>query len=1022
MPFVDEKRVIQAPTSYAPVDEPDSDPALGQTFGAAFRTQNVIGSYLSSRGQPDPYQIEDGFDAIDYIKDDASLTPYAEQFAGIFNRKAAEAKKAQIAQEQRDRRTLDAAGGMGIVAELAAGVFDAPTFLAPGGFLIGGAKGVAGTAARMAVAGGLDAATSEIALQATQATRTGAETALNIGGSVILSGALGGLVGRYLAPSEVKPLSDKLERQNDEFDTFDQEVFGTSGGNSTAGAAARDAGPLRLKDEAIISKLPIINQQDPLIRSQLSDFDSVRQTVRGLAETPLEYEANAQGIATEIRGSVETRMKLWRAPEAQTLSDIDQIYAGYYHNTPEPSSVQMALAPIRSEMQRLTGGNKLTFKQFKEEVGRAAYSGEQHEIPQVAAAAKAYRALDEKLKKAAIEAGLFPADVKVAKDASHLFRMYNREKVIAQRNRLAAILQDHFINGRDTAARIARESGNAEGAAKSAKTSANKAEEFANLPDAEVRDVVDETINSILGNADGRVPYDSIVSGPRGALKSRTLNIESEKIKEFLNLDIEDVLRSQVRTMSADIEIAKKFGSVDMVEQIRQINDEADRKIAAATTDAERTRLEDRRKAGVRDIEAMRDRIRGQFALPSNPDGLVLRANRVVRNLNYLRLLGGMTVSAIPDMGRIVFTHGLTSTFRDGFIPLVSNFRKFRLAAEEVKQAGTALDMVLDSRTMALADITGEFGRHSKFERGIQSLSSKFGVASLMSPWNASMKQFSGMVVMTNILRSARNVVDGTATSKEIRLLAQSNIDKDMAQRIATMFDKHGDNAGDVWLAKAAKWEDIAAQETFRGAVVRDVDRIVVSPGQDRPLWMSTELGKTVGQFKSFSISAMQRITLAGLQQRDAAALNGLMVTMGLGAVSYYLSQKIAGRDVSDDPSVWAVNAFDRSGLAGWMMEGNNIVEKATRGRVGLSALTGEEVSRYATRNVTGAFLGPTPGTVSDIFSASGAIFAGDFSRADLNKMRQMVPAQNLFYVRWLFNQMEQGAGNAMNLPARRER
>ncbi|WP_234840516.1 hypothetical protein [Sinorhizobium meliloti] len=85
-------------------------------------------------------------------------------------------------------------------------------------------------------------------------------------------------------------------------------------------------------------------------------------------------------------------------------------------------------------------------------------------------------------------------------------------------------------------------------------------------------------------------------------------------------------------------------------------------------------------------------------------------------------LLGGMTISAIPDMGKVVFTHGLTSTFRDGFIPMIRNFKGFRLAAKEVKQAGTALDMILDSRAMALADITGDFGRHSKFERGIRAV------------------------------------------------------------------------------------------------------------------------------------------------------------------------------------------------------------------------------------------------------------------------------------------------------------
>lgn len=62
----------------------------------------------------------------------------------------------------------------------------------------------------------------------------------------------------------------------------------------------------------------------------------------------------------------------------------------------------------------------------------------------------------------------------------------------------------------------------------------------------------------------------------------------------------------------------------------------------------------------------------------------------------------------------------------------------------------------------------------------------------------------------------------------------------------------------------------------------------------------------------------------------------------------------------------------------------NNIAEKASRGRVGLSALTGEQLSRYASRNVTGAFLGPTPEAVADIFQVSGSIFAQDTTKADL--------------------------------------
>jgi hypothetical protein len=1029
MPFYEPNVAVADLQNIAPVERPQ-DPSIGETLAAAFRSDNMIGSYLASRGIQDPYRIEEGFNSVDYVKDDPDFSQYVERFAGVLNKPAADALKLKIKQEEADRRTRDAAGVFGIIASIGASALDAPTvFSLGGGVVSAGARTTLGMAARVGVGAGIDASVSEAGLQLTQQTRTGEETVFNVGGSVLLGGALGALVGRYLSNAEASALSRKIEGQNIAFAEADMAVFG-GGGAQSAGAAAVNKGPTAIKDEALIKKFWGVRSQDPLIRSQLSDFDEARTTARQLAETPLEYAANAQGVATEIGGSVETRMKMWNAPLADTLQQIDTSYAKYFHNTPDPSGWQRRLAPMRSEMQRLTGGDKLTFKQFKEEVGRAAFSGDAHAIPEVVEAAKIYRQIDDAMKRAAIEARLLPEDITVAGDVSHLFRMYNKDKISAYRSDFGRILNDYFVSKRDAAARI----GDAERVAKQANAKADaaakKADEFARLSDEEIKDIVEQTIDTILGNVDGRIPYDSIVSGPRGPLKERLLRIESKKIQEFLNTDIEEVLHAQVRTMSADIELTNKFGSPDMAEQIRKINDEANRKIAAvdgmldkegkaAAPEAkakERARLEKARKGAVRDIEGMRDRIRGQYALPSNPDGIVLRAGRVARNLNYLRLLGGMTLSAFPDMAGIIFKHGLTSTFRDGFAPLVSNMKAVKMAGQEVKAAGTALDMVLDSRAMSMAEIGDDFGRGSKFERAVKSAGTRFGVVSLMAPWNAAMKQFSGMIVMTNMLRSAEAVAKGTATAKEIRKLGAAGINTDLAERIHKQFQKYGETQDGVFLAKAADWDDRLAREAFRTAVVRDVDRIIVTPGQDKPLWMSSELGKTIGQFKSFNVSAMQKITLSAIQQRDADALAGVVVALSLGAMTYMAKQLSAGKDLSDNPAVWATNAFDWSGLAGWMMDVNNVAEKASRGRVGLSGVTGEQMSRYQSRNVVGAFLGPTPDAISDIFQVSGSIFAGDTSKSDLHKVRGLMPFQNLFYIRGLLNQVEDATGDIIGL------
>jgi hypothetical protein len=1016
MPFYEPQSVTRDLTNLAPPDDaPEYTPSTVEVLGAALRTQNTVASWAASRSGVDPYVIEPGFDAIDYVKDDPEFSPYVEEFAGLFNRRAADAKKMQIRREIQDRRIVDAGGVTGVLGSMAAGIVDLPTFLIPGGIAASAARTTGSMALGIAAGAALDAGVSEAALQATQVDRTAEETAVNIGGSIVLGGALGALVGRYMRAGEAKALSDKIDRQEAEFEAVDGFL---SGGAQSAGAAARDRGPLALKDEDIIKRLPIMNRQDPLIRMQLSELDTAREYVRGLAETPLEYADNVRGVATERGGSVESRMKLWNAPLYQSLREMDTLYARYYHGTPEPTSWQRRLSPMLSEFDRIRGNsNRLTWREFKEQVSRAAFSGEQHAIPEVAQAARAYRQMDDQMKKAAIEAGLLPEDVAVKGDVSHLFRMYNREKIIAERNQFARILQDYFTTKRDEAARIADLEARAANLDAAARRQQEKLDEFSRLSDAELRGIVDETIDTILGNAEGRIPYDSIVSGPRGPLKERLLNIESAKIAEFMELDIEQVMRAQMRTMSADVEISKKFGSPDMAEQIRQINDEANRKIAQATTPAQRRKLETARKNAVRDLEGIRDRLRGQYALPSNPDSLVVRANRMVRNLNYMRLLGGMTISAIPDMAKVVFTHGLTRTFRDGFMPMIRNFKAYRGAAEEIKTSGTALDMMLDSRTMALADVADDFGRHSRLERGIQAMSSRFGLVSLMAPWNAALKQFSGIVTMTNLLRASQKLAKGTATKDEIRRLASSGIDADMARRIADQFAQHGEVTDGVFLAQTINWTDRQAIDAVRTAIVRDVDRIIVTPGQDKPLWMSTELGKTIGQFKSFPISSTQRTMLAGLQQRDAATLNGVLLMLSLGALTYALKEKVAGRELSDKPSVWAQNALDWSGLAGWLMEANNIAEKATRGRVGFSALTGEQVTRYSSRNVTGAFLGPTADAVSDIFQVSGSIFAGDTTKSDLRKMRQLLPMQNLFYIRGLLNEIEEATGEALGLP-----
>jgi hypothetical protein len=282
-----------------------------------------------------------------------------------------------------------------------------------------------------------------------------------------------------------------------------------------------------------------------------------------------------------------------------------------------------------------------------------------------------------------------------------------------------------------------------------------------------------------------------------------------------------------------------------------------------------------------------------------------------------------------------------------------------------------------------------------------------------MAPWNAALKQFSSVITQHEILRAATRA--GGMTGREVEKLAMAGIDAEMAGRIAEQFKAHGEQ-GAVWLANTRAWTDRYAVEAFRAAVVKDVDRTIITPGVgDRPLWQSTEMGKLVGQFKSFAFASTQRVLLAGMQQRDAAVMNGTLLSIALGMGVYALKAQVSGRETSPDAAVWIREGVDRSGILGWLYEVNNITEKFTRGAIGVNRLTGGEISsRYASRGVFGALFGPSVGRVEDVAKATGAAVTGDFAESDVRAMRRLLPYQNLVYLRGLFDKLQKGASDAL--------
>jgi len=696
----------------------------------------------------------------------------------------------------------------------------------------------------------------------------------------------------------------------------------------------------------------------------------VRRLSGELSETPYYLKGNDEGMASPV--AVETVVKGWQAPLADTLSVMKGAFTEY---------------------RARTVGDAMSYGEFRLEVGRAMRRAEAHVLPEIGKAARFMRGrLFDRLKNEAIAVGLLPEDVTVQTAASYFTRLFDTDKINRNRNAFVTRLVDQFeLDQLRSSEKLSR---------------------------AELTEIANEVTNAIIGAGRGGRAADLVTANLRGPLRARTLNVPDEVIEEYLISDAEQVARYYARSMGAQVELVRRFGRVDMKDQLDAVNLDFDRLKAEAPDGPKQQKLEDQRRRHVRDLEAMRDRILGVYGVPDDPSGIVVRGARAVRNLNYVRLLGGAVVSATVDVGNIVVTHGFMRLFGKGLAPFATELGRVKLAKRELSRAAVALEMTLNTRAMQLGDTLDEFGRYSMPERVLQRTADGFSVFSGLSPWTDAMKRVSGLITQTRMLEAADALAAGRRVpAAEARRLAYLGIDAGMAHRIGEQFRRHGDADGAVWIPGTENWTDVDAVTAFRAAVLKETDVTIVTPGAEKPLWLSQEWGKTVGQFKSFAFSSLSRLTIRALQKRDADAVAGIFTCLALGLMVVWAKAKLSGQPLPKDPEEWAVQAVERSGLTGWLFDANDLVEKW--GAPGIHTLTGSRASKYAQRDKWEAGLGPSAGAVGAAGQIGASATDGELSRSDLHKMRTLLPYQNHFALRWLFDLAEDGAGDAAGLPER---
>ena len=367
-----------------------------------------------------------------------------------------------------------------------------------------------------------------------------------------------------------------------------------------------------------------------------------------------------------------------------------------------------------------------------------------------------------------------------------------------------------------------------------------------------------------------------------------------------------------------------KEGFVELTEDLRS-------QIGRAVTDAA--------KQYTNDLDVAIQRLRMTRGVPRDPSSMWWRTGRAVKNLNVLTMMGGVLPASLSDVARPIWQHGVRKAFGHGFKPFINGLTKggkeFRIKSKETnRQLGLNIEPFLHSRAQGLFDLAEDSIGKTMLERGLNVGAQKMGLIALYAYWTAGMKGIAGNIthatMATYVPAVAKAWREGGEFSGDLlvmrtylRNLGLSDLD---IHRIGLQMEQadgveYFSNGGVLPNIKA--WNDPAAYQAYQAAVLNEVNKLIVTPGLERPNVVDENMAYSMlFQFKSFVFASNSRMAMSSLQGNDPYLAQGIAFSLAFGALSYYTYATFAGGKIQErmqeaDFDTWVWEAVKRSGIMG---------------------------------------------------------------------------------------------------------
>jgi len=661
-------------------------------------------------------------------------------------------------------------------------------------------------------------------------------------------------------------------------------------------------------------------------------------------------------------------------------------------------------------------GNKILDEMDFRRLIYDAWGGKETEISEVKTAAATIRKIMDNLGRELSTQGLLPDNLKIPleKGLGHRPRIY-RPHVVKEYKRT-------FLDIVRAQAELGEISGETR-------------------PIEEIANDITNSFNGNLWHEVGKIDFDNLEKLEKEKSKflhSKVLDFDDDFLigqdiyddlgrvidtVDFIETDPDKILKIYLRSVIPDLELQKQFGSIDMIDQFKEVLADYDNIISK--TRGSTGNIEDEKRHVLRDLVALRDRIRGTDRFNGDPQNSLRRMNNAIMRLNGTLYLGNVLLSSFADPGRAVMRYGL-NPFAKKLSAIIGDPKRWKSLRGWERTIGAATDILTNetSRYLEFADLQEPIRKNSWAEEKIEFLSDQFGWLSGLEIWTIKWKELTGLISSHYILDKAKKIkdsynlkeftfkADGTIEGKlpieqkEIQQLAQMGFTARELMDVDGEFSKYGDKENpDLFLPQTDKWTNEAIKNKFEAAIIQEMNNVIITPTMgDRPIMSSSPWGAMFLQFKSFTLASMQKVILSGLQQRDKNIFQGALVMTMLGAMGYFAKQLSRGNTPTSNPSELLVEAIDNSGLLGIFSDINGFIELASGGRTGIRPMVGEGImSRYRSRDILDLLMGPTGSTIKH--AVTGIVKPSltlDMTDQNLYSLNKIIPYSQMWYWRWI--------------------